>query len=182
MRHTDEERKTLLSAAREVIAAATEGRTPRLPEPPPRLLEPAGTFVTLHKQGALRGCIGHIIADRPLWDVVQEMAYESAFRDPRFPPVTRAEVPLLDIEISILSPLFPIAPEEVEVGTHGLLIRKGWHSGLLLPQVPVEQGWDRETFLAHTCLKAGLPPDAWKSPDAQLLGFTAEVFGERDYE
>ncbi|ADN01308.1 AmmeMemoRadiSam system protein A [Spirochaeta thermophila] len=182
MRHTDEERKTLLSAAREVITAATEGRTPRLPEPPPRLLEPGGAFVTLHKRGALRGCIGHILADRPLWEVVQEMAYESAFRDPRFPPVTGPEVPLLDIEISILSSLFPIAPEEVEVGTHGLLIRKGWHSGLLLPQVPVEQGWDRETFLAHTCLKAGLPPDAWKSPDAQLFGFTAEVFGERDYE
>jgi AmmeMemoRadiSam system protein A len=110
---------------------------------------------------------------------VKEVAVSSAFEDPRFPPVQRSELAQLTIEISVLSPLRRITdPREVVVGVHGILIRRGFRSGLLLPQVATEQGWDRETFLAHTCRKAGLPMDAWKSPDVVLEVFSATVFSE----
>jgi AmmeMemoRadiSam system protein A len=108
---------------------------------------------------------------------VAETAQAAAFDDPRFAPVTEEDAPLLTVEISVLSPLQPIRPEEVVVGVHGLVIAKNGRRGLLLPQVPVEWGWDRETFLAQTCLKAGLTPDSW-SQDADLQAFTAEVFSD----
>ena len=117
-------------------------------------------------------------SDRPLLETVARMAVAAAIEDGRFEPVTEAELDGLSVEVSALSPLGPIRPEEVEVGRHGLLVGQGGRRGVLLPQVPGEQGWDRETFLVHTCRKAGLPDDAWKEPGVELLGFTADVFRE----
>jgi AmmeMemoRadiSam system protein A len=144
-----------------------------------KLATPGAAFVTLTKNGRLRGCIGFTEAVAPLFKVVQECAVAAATEDPRFPPVTRKELPSLRIGISVLTPLFPIRPEEVEVGRHGLMVSQGRMRGLLLPQVPVEWGWDREAFLDQTCLKAGLPPSAWRH-GATLEAFTAEVFGEEE--
>lgn len=152
-------------------------KTP-LPEPPSaRLREPLGAFVTLKIRGRLRGCIGHIVGDAPLFETVAQMALSAAFEDPRFPPVRLDEFEALEIEISILSPL-ELCPDplKIEVGRHGLLLRKGGRSGLLLPQVPVEWGWDRETFLKLTCAKASLPADAWRASDTDIYWFEAEVF------
>jgi AmmeMemoRadiSam system protein A len=117
-------------------------------------------------------------SDEPLLDTVARMAVAAATEDGRFEPVTEEELPSLTIEISALGPLRSIRPDEVEVGRHGLLIASGGRRGVLLPQVPVEHGWDRETFLAHTCGKAGLPEDTWRRPGVELMGFTATVFGE----
>jgi AmmeMemoRadiSam system protein A len=139
-----------------------------------------GAFVTLHEAGRLRGCIGYIRAVKPLRQTVAEMAVQAALHDPRFPAVTAAEIPDLDIEISVLSPLEGVDDvSSIEVGRHGLIIQDARHSGLLLPQVATEQGWDRDTFLDHTCLKAGLEPGAWRRDDVTILRFTAEVFGEK---
>lgn len=149
-----------------------------LPGPPTdKLREKFGAFVTLKAGGRLRGCIGHIIGDLPLYETIIQMAKSAAFQDPRFPPLTGGELDKIDIEVSILSPI-DVCPdtEKIEVGRHGLIIRKGPYSGLLLPQVAVEWGWDREKFLAHTAMKAGLPAQAWKDPDAHILWFEAEVF------
>jgi hypothetical protein len=176
---TAEERDALLRAARESIAAHLQGRPPRLPAPAGPLAEKRGAFVTLHREeGELRGCVGLMRSDRPLLETVARMAVAAATEDGRFAPVTEAELPGLRIEISALGSLEPIRPEAVEVGRHGLLVSYGGRRGVLLPQVPVEQGWDRETFLAHTCWKAGLPEDAWRRPGVELLAFTAVVFGE----
>lgn len=149
-----------------------------LPAAPPGVLsQPCGAFVTLQAGGRLRGCIGNIVGDGPLWDTVAVMARAAAFEDPRFPPVGPGEFTGLELEISALSPLTPCPdPALVEVGRHGLLIRRAGYSGLLLPQVPGEWGWDRETFLAQTCRKAGLPADAWRDPQATLFWFEAVVF------
>jgi hypothetical protein len=149
-----------------------------LPEPSTnRLRQSLGAFVTLKIGGRLRGCIGHLVGDKPLNETVAEMAKAAAFQDPRFPPLSRQEFDNLETEISILSPLEPCPdPRKIEVGRHGLVIRKGRNSGLLLPQVPVEWGWDRETFLKHTAMKAGIPAEAWKDPDTEILWFEAEVF------
>ncbi|MBM3313204.1 AmmeMemoRadiSam system protein A [candidate division WOR-3 bacterium] len=175
------EQKSLLQIARATLESHI--RTGKSAEPQPltaRLGEKRGAFVTLHKHGDLRGCIGYVEAVKPLYQTVKEMAIAAATEDPRFPPVRVEELPAIDLEITVLSPLQPLAsPESVMVGKHGLVIRKGFHSGLLLPQVPVEQGWTREQFLAHTCLKAGLPPDSYKAKDAQLFCFTGQVFGEK---
>lgn len=145
--------------------------------PEPALAELGGAFVTLHRQGRLRGCIGYIQPTRPLYVTVAEAALDAAFHDPRFPPLEASELPEVEIEISLLSPCFDIRPEEVEVGQHGLIVSQGALRGLLLPQVATEYGWDREHFLEETCLKAGLAPDAWKK-GAHLEAFTAEVFSE----
>jgi uncharacterized protein len=142
-----------------------------------KLAAPGAAFVTITKNGRLRGCIGYTEAVAPLFKVVQECAVTAATEDPRFPPVSRKELPSLRIEISVLTPLFSIRPEEVEVGKHGLMVAQGGMRGLLLPQVPVEWEWDRETFLDQVCVKAGLPPSAWRH-GATLQAFTAEVFGE----
>ncbi|MDR3045358.1 MAG: AmmeMemoRadiSam system protein A [Desulfovibrio sp.] len=155
-----------------------------VPVPPPGVLHRSlGAFVTFKKDGQLRGCIGSMVGDGPLYLTVARMARAAAFEDPRFPPVTAAEAPALELDISVLGPLTRCPdPSLVRVGRHGLLVRQGYHSGVLLPQVPVEWGWDRETFLAQTCRKAGLPPDAWRTAwqdgRTELYWFEAEVFGD----
>ncbi len=141
------------------------------------LKEKCGGFVTLKKGGELRGCIGYIEAYKPLYQTIREMAKAAAFDDPRFPGLDISEWPELEVEISVLTPLREIDdPEIIEVGRDGLLIRHGSSSGLLLPQVPVEQGWSREEFLAHTCLKADLAQDCWRRSGCRLFIFSAEVF------
>lgn len=149
----------------------------RLPAPVSKTLEEhLGAFVTLKRHGRLRGCIGHIVGDKPLRETIAEMAQAAAFNDPRFEPLTQEELAQLDVEISILSPLRPCTPDDVVPGRHGLLVRRGGHSGLLLPQVAGEYGWDRNTFLAQTCRKAGLPQTAWQEKGTDIFCFEAEVF------
>jgi len=173
-----EERRTLLRIAHEAIRSAfTDRALPELPSPP-RLAEPRGVFTTLYLHGVLRGCVGYVMAVSPLYLSVAETARAAAFDDTRFEPVSRQEAPELAISLSVLSPLAPIRPEDVEVGVHGLVVSAGGRRGLLLPQVPVEHAWDREAFLGQTCRKAGLPSDAWRK-GAVLGGFTAEVFGDQ---
>lgn len=179
---TPEEKKYLLELARKTVAQALAGARPDLPDPPsPTLKEKRGAFVTLHTRssGQLRGCIGYVEAIKPLAQSVQEMSLAAALRDPRFYPVKARELPDLKVEISVLSPLQKISDiKEIQVGQHGLVIRRGGFSGLLLPQVATEYNWSREEFLGHTCQKAGLPSDAWKQKDAAIYIFSAEVFGE----
>ena len=177
---SERERQVLLKVAREAIASKLEGREEMLPEPDTENLKAKnGAFVTIKIDNNLRGCIGIFEGRADLIHTVFEMARAAAFSDPRFPPLSEKEFEKISIEISVLSPITPIdSPEKVEVGKHGLVVSRGFHRGVLLPQVPVEYGWDREEFLRHTCLKAGLPPDAWKEPDTRLEVFTAEVFGE----
>jgi AmmeMemoRadiSam system protein A len=142
-----------------------------------KLNELRGAFVTITKKGSLRGCIGHIKGVKPLYKSVEEMAAAAAFQDPRFPPVTKKELKDLDIEISVLTPFEQISDvSEIEVGKHGLYIERGFYSGLLLPQVATEYNWDRDTFLEHTCRKAGLPPDAWKDKETRIYIFSADIF------
>ncbi len=174
----DEDREELLRIARR--AATTWIREGRMPDESPaseRLNAPGAAFVTLTEEGQLRGCIGYTEARVPLYRTVQECAVASATEDPRFLPVTSGELGSLRIEISVLTPLVPIRSDDVEVGVHGLMVKRGARRGLLLPQVPAEYGWDRETFLAQVCVKAGLPRDAWRK-GAELFSFTAEVFAE----
>ncbi|MGB8889053.1 MAG: AmmeMemoRadiSam system protein A [Candidatus Korobacteraceae bacterium] len=171
------ERTLLLRLAHQSIEAALENRPLDLTPPDPHLAERRGAFTTLHLRGRLRGCIGYVFPTQSLYQTVAETARAAAFDDPRFEPVSLLETPALKIEISVLSPLRPVAAEEVMVGKHGLVVTQGNHRGLLLPQVPVEWEWDRETFLAQTCLKAGLEPEAWRH-GAEVQAFTAEVFGE----
>jgi AmmeMemoRadiSam system protein A len=173
---TPEEKQTLVRIVRNTILAEAESRPlPALPETPKSLWAPGAAFVTLHKHGNLRGCVGHIKAFKPLIKSIQEMAIAAAFDDSRFSPLQREEIPELSIEISVLSPLKKIESiDEIVVGTHGLYLQKGFQSGLLLPQVPTELGWTKEQFLSGICQKAGLPNTAWKS--ANLFIFTAEIF------
>jgi AmmeMemoRadiSam system protein A len=171
------ERCALFAVAREAIAAQLEGRKPKLPPPPQRLTEPRGAFVTLHLGGELRGCVGFVVAILPLHRTVAEAAVGAAFHDFRFPPLTTPEFREVTLELSVLSPVERVRPEEVMVGRHGLLISQGSRRGLLLPQVAEEHGWDAPTFLARTCLKAGLSPDAWLN-GATVEAFTAEIFSE----
>jgi AmmeMemoRadiSam system protein A len=178
--YSPEERALLLRLAHHAIEAALEGRKVESTPPTSHLAEPRGVFTTLHLEGRLRGCVGYVAAVYPLYRAILETAVSAAFHDTRFSPVKAEEAPHLTIEISVLSPLFPVRPEQVEIGTHGLVISAEGRRGLLLPQVPVEHGWDRLTFLAQTCCKAGLPPDAWKR-GATLEAFIAEVFGEPDH-
>ncbi|MDY0186345.1 MAG: AmmeMemoRadiSam system protein A [Syntrophus sp. (in: bacteria)] len=146
---------------------------------PSVLQEKRGVFVTLKKRGQLRGCIGYIQPFRPLEQAVKEMALAAAFQDPRFSPLSRDELGEISVEISVLSPLKRIEhPEEIEVGKHGLYIVLGKHSGLLLPQVATEYGWDSLTFLEETCYKAGLPNDAWQDERAVIYAFSAEIIEE----
>ena len=136
-----------------------------------------GAFVTLKKEGRLRGCIGNVVGNAPLIATIERMAGAAAFEDPRFPPLTVDELDNLEIEVSVLGPLTLCPdPNLIEVGRHGLYIRKSMHSGLLLPQVATEQGWDRETFLDQTCVKAGLPKGAWRKAKTEIWWFEAEIF------
>lgn len=174
-----EERKTLLKLAHDSIESAFENREISLDPPAPHLAEPRGAFTTIYLRGQLRGCVGYVFPVVSLYRTVAETARAAAFDDTRFAPVSCEDAPALEISLSILSPLEPIRPEQVEVGRHGLLISHHGYRGLLLPQVPVEHQWDRLTFLEQTCRKAGLPPDAWQK-GATLEAFTAEVFGDHD--
>ena len=176
---TPEERFILLRLAHESIESALDNREITLDTPSAHLGEPRGAFTTLYLQGALRGCVGYVFPVESVYRTVAETARAAAFDDTRFLPVTRPEAPQLAVSLSILSPLQMIPPEEVEIGRHGLLISQHGRRGLLLPQVPVEHGWDRRTFLEQTCHKAGLPPDAWQK-GATIEAFTAEIFGDRE--
>lgn len=177
--YSESERELLLKLAHQSIDTALRGEEEMdITAPSSHLAELRGAFTTLHLHGKLRGCIGYLSPLRSLFQTVTETARAAAFDDPRFPPVTTEEAKELKIEISVLSPLHPIRPEDVVVGKHGLVVTMAHHRGLLLPQVPLEWAWDRETFLAQTCLKAGLPSLAWQH-GAQLQAFTAEVFGEQ---
>jgi AmmeMemoRadiSam system protein A len=193
-----EERRTLLGIAHEAILSVVERRPfVEAPPLPPRLLEPRGVFTTLYLPSdppdnltgglrrelhrELRGCVGYAVPIAPLYRAVAETARAAAFEDSRFLPVTTEEALELEVSLSVLSLLFPIRPEAVEVGRHGLIISQGARRGLLLPQVPVEHGWNRETFLEQTCRKAGLPLDAWRKA-ATIEAFTAEVFSDADIE
>jgi len=179
--YSPEERALLLKLAHQAIAATLEQREISLNPPTQHLAEQRAAFTTLYYHGRLRGCVGHVRAAESLWATVADTARAAAFEDTRFDPVTSDELPHLRVSLSILSPLKPVRAEEVEVGRHGLLISLHGRRGLLLPQVPVEYGWDRLTFLEETCHKAGLPADAWRK-GATIEAFTAEVFGERDAE
>ncbi len=204
-------RRILLGIAHQSILSALEHRPfEEQASLPAELMELRGVFTTLYLRGdfrsnppgpvvpeklhrdlhselhlehhrELRGCVGYALPVAPLYRAVAETARAAAFDDSRFSPVTIEEAPRLEVSLSVLSRLFPIHPGAVEVGRHGLLISEGAHRGLLLPQVPVEQNWDRKTFLDQTCRKAGLPPDAWRK-DATIEAFTAEVFGDSDVE
>jgi uncharacterized protein len=172
-------RDELLDLAYQAITDSVLSRhTPGVPPADPELNQRAGAFVTLMRHGDLRGCVGHVQADMPIWQVVQQMAISAAEEDPRFFPLTQRELDDLEVEISVLSPLKHIDDvEQIEVGKHGLLISKGWARGLLLPQVPGEYGWDRNAFLEAVCKKAGLPGGSWRH-GASLQTFTALVFGK----
>lgn len=178
---TPAERQSLLEIARNTLESHIRtGKVPEAKPLTPRLSEKRGVFVTLHKKGELRGCIGYVEAIKPVYLAVSEMAVAASTEDPRFPPVKPEELKDIDIEITVMSPLSRTSdPQSVVVGKHGLVMRRGGRSGLLLPQVPVEQGWNREQFLVHTCLKAGLPSDAWKDGSTEIYVFTGQVFGEK---
>lgn len=175
---TAEEKNTLRQIAWAAIKAKLRGEKIERPAVISNALqERCGAFVSLHTHGQLRGCIGQIHAHQPLYQVVEGMALAAGFEDPRFPPLAPQELGDLDLEISVLTPLEKIKDiQEIEVGKHGLYIKKGFHSGLLLPQVAVEHNWDRITFLEETCRKAGLPRNAWKEKDAEIYIFSAEIF------
>jgi AmmeMemoRadiSam system protein A len=179
---TSEEQGALLRTAREALEAHLERRRPSLPPPCGALDRRVGAFVTLRRRedDELRGCVGMMSSERPLVETVARMAVAAGTEDGRFAPVSAEECSGLRIEISALGPLHDVRPEDVEVGRDGLLISRGRRRGVLLPQVPLEHGWDRETFLDHTCIKAGLSPDTWRKPGVELLGFTAEVVGEEE--
>jgi AmmeMemoRadiSam system protein B/AmmeMemoRadiSam system protein A len=174
----EQEKKTLHDIAKTVIENKARGKAvPEFKVDSPILMENRGAFVTIQKKGQLRGCIGYIEGRGPLYKTVEEMAEAAAFRDPRFSPVREKELPELEIEISVLTPLKRIKDvSEIEVGKHGIYIKKGWNSGLLLPQVATEYGWDRQTFLEHTCNKAGLPSNAWKDKNSEIYIFSADIF------
>jgi len=174
---TQEQRALLLGTARRAIRERVWGiRAKPSSSNDPKLQVPGATFVTITCGGQLRGCIGYVEPIKPLVEAVASCAASAATADPRFPPVTPEELPHLRVEISVLSPLRPIDdPAEVQVGTHGLYVLQGDRRGLLLPQVAIEFGWSRDAFLRHTCLKAGLPDDAWKH-GARILVFTVDHF------
>lgn len=175
--YSPEERNLLLEMAHESILSFLEGRDISVPAPSPHLAEPRGVFTTLYSDRKLRGCVGYPAPILPVYRAVVETARAAACEDPRFQPISLQEARRLQISISVLSSLQPISPEEIEIGRHGLVISKGAQRGLLLPQVPAEHGWDRNTFLQQTCIKAGLSPVAWLS-GAQVEAFTAEVFAD----
>ncbi len=177
-----QERRELLRLARETVSRQASGQPqPRLKSELEGLGFPRGAFVTIHKHGSLRGCIGLFASAEPLVSTVQEMAVAAASQDPRFSPVRAGELEALDLEISVLSPLKECGDvNEIQVGVHGIYIISPRGRGVLLPQVATEQGWDRDAFLDHTCLKAGLEPGCWKRPDTRILIFSAQIFGEKD--
>ncbi|MBI1920463.1 MAG: AmmeMemoRadiSam system protein A [Geobacter sp.] len=178
-RLSEEERTTLLDIARETIVTyVKESSMPEKQLSNERLHAKQGCFVTIKKDGRLRGCIGNFVSDKPLYKLTQEMAVSAAVRDPRFYPMKASDLDEFSLEISVLSPLSKIENiDEIEVGTHGLYIEKNFARGVLLPQVATEYGWDRETFLSQTSVKAGLEQDDWRD-GADIYIFDAQVFGD----
>jgi AmmeMemoRadiSam system protein B/AmmeMemoRadiSam system protein A len=175
---SEDEKAKLKEIAGKSIKAAVQGEeNPGFEGISEKLKEPYGVFVTINKHGSLRGCIGHIIADQPLYQVCAEMARAAALSDPRFDPVARDELKDLEIEISVLTPFEPVKDlKKIVIGRDGLIIKRGYYSGLLLPQVATDYGWTVEEFLEHTCNKAGLPSDAYKQKGTEVFKFSAEVF------
>lgn len=178
---TNEQRIRLLNLARETLRRyLSRGQTARPAMDDPVLMEPRGVFVSLHAGESLRGCIGTFTPSDPLYLAVVDMAIAAATSDVRFAPARPDELPRLQIELSVLSPLRRVqSVDEIEVGTHGIFITRERQRGVLLPQVATQYGWDRDEFLEQTCRKAGLPADAWKDPQTVIEVFTAEVFSER---
>ena len=175
---TPHDQRRLLRHARRAVAARLEDRAPAPLASPGALGAPAAAFVTLRLGGRLRGCIGSVDGGEPLAEVVAQCAADAATRDPRFPPLPRSALPDVRLEISVLTPFRRVSdPAETVVGRHGVMVEQGRRRALLLPQVPVEWGWDRGTFLSQTCVKAGLPADAWRT-GAAVHTFEAQVFGE----
>ena len=178
-----EEKKILLEAARNSIELLFKGEKVEEPDYTihPLLKSYAGAFVTLTEYGSLRGCIGYIISDQPLWQTVCEAAVQASQNDPRFPPVRRSEIKNLEIEISILSEPFPLNNyDEIEIGKHGLILNEKGRRGLLLPQVPIEHHLNREQFLDAICHKTGFPAGYWRKQFLNLSAFTATVFSESE--
>ncbi len=177
------ERRYLMELAKRAVTAAAKGESFQPEKPAEDILADQGAaFVTLKKAGRLRGCIGHVIARVPLFKCVADVARSAAIHDTRFSPVRPDEIADLSFEVSVLTAPEPIKAEDVVVGRDGLIMSRGGRSGLLLPQVPIEWGWDREEFLKHTCRKAGLPLDCWQDPDTKIEAFRAIVWGEEDLE
>jgi len=184
---SDADGEAAVRAARKVMEWQVRGGEPPSLRLPPMFSNKMGIFVTLttHPDDDLRGCIGYPEPLIPLSEGLKDSTISACSRDPRFPPVTSSELGNVKIEVSILTPPEEVAiekradlPRLVNVGEDGLIVQKGWARGLLLPQVPVEWGWDSEEFLSQTCMKAGLPPDAWLDDDTKVYKFTAEIFSE----
>ena len=188
---TEDQKRALVAIARTAVVEATTGSAPHraarveagaFPEAAGAFPEVSGAFVTLKRHGHLRGCIGTLECRRALAEEVARVAVSAAREDPRFEPLAAPELADLEIEVSILGPLEPIDPFDahaIAIGRHGLVVEHGLRRGLLLPQVATEWGWDRETFLAQTCVKAGLPPDAWRN-GATVYRFEGEAFGGKE--
>jgi len=178
-----EEKKELLALARQTVRNFLEEKRKEYPENTrPHFTEKRGVFVTLHRRGELRGCIGYPLPIKPLHQAVVDNAIAAAFEDPRFPPVRMPELDEIDFEISVLTvPRQIDHPDQVQIGQDGIIVSKGFRRGLLLPQVPVEQGWDLSHYLAYGCLKAGLAEDEWRR-GVTIETFQAIVFGEKELE
>ncbi len=177
---SQKQQQSLLELARHTIAEKLN-ITSAAPECADPLFDTElGAFVTLHKNHALRGCIGTIVGIRPLRETIRQMALSAAFSDPRFPPLKASELDEVVLEISVLSPIESASIDEIVIGKHGLILSKGYRRGLLLPQVATENNWTKEEFISHTCIKAGLSPEAWREGDYTLEKFSAFVFGEND--
>ncbi len=179
---SDAQQRALVEIARSAVVKAIAGDSASAPRPEDLEGLPAatGAFVTLKRDGQLRGCIGTLECRRPLAEEIARVAVSAAREDPRFDPLRPAELDDLDVEISVLGPLEEIDPRDpaaIEIGRHGLVVEQGRGRGLLLPQVATELGWDREQFLSQTCVKAGLPPDCWQR-GAKVYRFAADVFGD----
>lgn len=174
------EKQVLLAIARQaIIHGVRTGQEYIEPREEKVLNQRNGCFVTIKQNGQLRGCIGNFQSELPLFKEVAQMAQASAAKDPRFYPLKEQDLDNFTLEISVLSPLHKIEDiEDIEVGKHGIYIEKSFYRGVLLPQVATEHNWDRQTFLKQTCIKAGLPTDAWKAEDADIYVFSAQVFGE----
>jgi hypothetical protein len=179
-----DQRKKLLDIARRSIETYLKtNKKMEVQETDPLLSREMGAFVTLNEAGQLRGCIGNMVGYQPLYLTVRDMAVEAAFGDPRFSPVKFAELKNIEIEISVLSPLEKVdSADKIEMGKHGVIVKRGFNSGVFLPQVATETGWTKEEFLSHLCSqKAGLPANAWKDKSTEIFIFTAEVFSEKEY-
>lgn len=176
-----DDRDDLLDLARKAILTHVQrGALPDMDFPEGPLHDEVGAFVSLHLKGELRGCVGRLEGEGPLYQTVAEMAVAAATEDARFEPLPAGDLRHTEIEISVLGPLRPIKADAIELGTHGLYVVQGRFRSVLLPQVPLQFGWSREEFLAQGCRKAGLAEDAWRDSATMLLSFTAQVFGDTD--